>query len=145
MNRKLQITLHLIADLISASAAWLLFFLYRKHIVEAVKHGYEIPVNNDLKLYVGLIAIPVMWLLVYAGGGYYKNIFRRSRLREVEITFISGVLGSLVIFFLLILDDSVGNYKDYYKSLIVYFSLHTGITLLLRLLVVSRTIFDAES
>ncbi len=144
MNRKLQITLHLIADLISASAAWLLFFLYRKHIVEAVKHGYEIPVNNDLKLYVGLIAITVMWLLVYAGGGYYKNIFRRSRLREVEITFISGVLGSLVIFFLLILDDSVGNYKDYYKSLIVYFSLHTGITLLLRLLVVSRTIFKIQ-
>jgi exopolysaccharide biosynthesis polyprenyl glycosylphosphotransferase len=141
MNRKLQVTLHIIADLISASAAWLLFFLYRKHIVEAVKHGYDIPVNNDLKLYAGLIIIPLMWLLVYAGSGYYKNIFRRSRLREVERTFISGIAGSLVIFFLLILDDSVGNYKDYYKSLFVYFSLHTGITLLLRLLVVSRTIF----
>ena len=141
MNRKLQVTLHIIADLISASAAWLLFFLYRKHIVEAVKHGYDIPVNNDLKLYAGLIAIPIMWLLVYAGSGYYKNIFRRSRLREVERTFISGIAGSLVIFFLLILDDSVGNYKDYYKSLFVYFSLHTGITLLLRLLVVSRTIY----
>ncbi|MEK0421651.1 MAG: hypothetical protein RLZZ161_1502 [Bacteroidota bacterium] len=141
MNRKLQITLHIIADLISASASWFLFFLYRKHVVEAVKHGYEIPVNNDLKLFVGLIAIPVMWLLVYAGSGYYKNIFRRSRLREVERTFISGIVGSLVIFFLLILDDSVANYKDYYKSLLVYFSLHTGITLLLRLVVVSRTIF----
>lgn len=141
MNRKLQITLHIIADLISASAAWLLFFLYRKHIVEAVKHGYDIPVNNDLKLYAGLIAIPFMWLLVYAGSGYYKNIFRRSRLREVERTFISGIVGSLVIFFLLILDDSVGNYKDYYKSLIVYFSLQTGITMVLRLALVSRTIF----
>jgi hypothetical protein len=70
MNRKLQITLHIIADLISAAASWFLFFLYRKHVVEAVKHGYEIPVNNDLKLFVGLIAIPVMWLLVYAGSGY---------------------------------------------------------------------------
>lgn len=141
MNRKLQTTLHIIADLISAAAAWLLFFLYRKHIVEAVKHGYDIPVNNDFKLYAGLVAIPIMWLMIYAGSGYYKNIFRRSRLREVERTFISGIVGSLAIFFLLILDDSVGNYRDYYKSLLVYFSLHTGITLFFRLILVSRTIF----
>jgi len=141
MNRKFQISLHVFADLTSAAASWFLFFLYRKQVVEAVKHGYEIPVNNDMKLYAGLIAIPIMWLMVYAGSGYYKNIFRRSRLREVERTFISGIVGSLVIFFMLILDDSVANYKDYYKSLFVYFSLHTGITLIFRILLVSRTIF----
>jgi exopolysaccharide biosynthesis polyprenyl glycosylphosphotransferase len=141
MNRRLQISLHVIADVVSAAAAWLLFFLYRKHVVEAVKHGYDIPVNHDLKLYAGLMGIPLMWLLVYAGSGYYKEIFRRSRLREVERTAVTGIFGSLVIFFLLILDDSVGDYKDYYKSLLVYFCLHTGITLLFRLLVVSRTIY----
>jgi exopolysaccharide biosynthesis polyprenyl glycosylphosphotransferase len=145
MNRKLQIFLHVVADIVSSSGAWLLFFLYRKHIVEAVKHGYDIPVNNDLKLYAGLIFIPVMWLFVYAGSGYYRNIFRRSRLREVERTLITGILGSLVIFFLLILDDSVGNYRDYYKSLFVYFSLHCGITLVMRLLVVSRTIYNIQN
>jgi len=141
VNRKLQITIHIIADLTSAAVSWFLFFMYRKHVVEAVKHGYDIPVNNDLKLYAGLIAIPIMWLLIYAGSGYYRNIFRRSRLREVERTFITGISGSLLIFFLLILDDSVANYKDYYKSLFVYFSLHTGISMVLRLILVSRTIY----
>jgi exopolysaccharide biosynthesis polyprenyl glycosylphosphotransferase len=144
MNRKLRIFLHLLADILSAATAWLLFFLYRKHVVEAVKHGYDIPVNNDLKLIAGLIAIPAMWILLYAGSGYYKNIFRRSRLREVERTILTGLFGSLVIFFSLILDDSVGNYKDYYKSLLVYFSLHSGITLFLRLLLVSRTIYKIQ-
>ena len=83
MNRKLQIFLHLIADISSAATAWLLFFLYRKHVVEAVKHGYDIPVNNDLKLIAGLIAIPAMWILLYAGSGYYKNIFRRFTLKAL--------------------------------------------------------------
>lgn len=144
MNRRIQILLHVLADLMSASGAWLLFFLYRKHVVEAVKHGYDIPVNNDLKLFVGLIVISTMWLFLYAGSGYYKNIFRRSRLKEVERTFITGLIGSLIIFFSLILDDSVGNYRDYYKSLLVYFSLHTGLTLLLRLSLVSRTIYKIQ-
>ncbi|MEY4002243.1 MAG: hypothetical protein RIT07_285 [Bacteroidota bacterium] len=144
MNRKLQIFLHVVADIVSASGAWFLFFIYRKQMVEAVKHGYVIPVNNDLKLYAGLIFIPVMWLLVYVGSGYYRNIFRRSRLREVERTLTTGLMGSLAIFFLLMLDDSVGNYRDYYKSLLVYFSLHCGITLVLRLIVVSRTIYNIQ-
>ncbi len=144
MNKRLQIFLHVVADILSASGAWLLFFLYRKHVVEAVKHGYDIPVNHDLKLYAGLIFIPAMWLIIYAGTGYYRKIFRRSRLREVEQTFITGILGSLFIFFLLILDDSVGDYHDYYKSLLVYFTLHSSITLTLRLLIVSRTIFKIQ-
>ncbi len=144
MNKRFQIALHTIADLTGASLAWFLFFLYRKHVVEAVKHGYDIPINNDLKLIAGLILIPAMWLVIYAGSGYYKNIFRRSRLRELEMTLLSGVTGSLCVFFVLILDDSVGNYRDYYRSLLVYFTLHTGITMLLRLLLVSRTIYKIQ-
>ena len=105
MNKRFQIALHIIADLTGASLAWFLFFLYRKHVVEAVKHGYDIPINNDLKLIAGLILIPAMWLVIYAGSGYYKNIFRRSRLRELEMTLlrmtvwvITGIITALCWF-----------------------------------------------
>ena len=144
MNRKLQIFLHLTADLFSAATAWCLFFLYRKHVVEAEKHGYDIPVNSDYKLWLGLILIPAFWFFLYSGTGYYRNIFRRSRLREVEQTMVNGGLGCLLVFFALLLDDSVGKYTDYYNSLLVYSSLHLGFTLLLRLSLASRTIFKIQ-
>jgi exopolysaccharide biosynthesis polyprenyl glycosylphosphotransferase len=144
MNKKLQIALHVAADFISASAAWCLFFLYRKHILEAGKHDYDNALNTDFKLWLGLVFIPLFWILLYAGTGYYRNIFRRSRLREVEQTLVNGSLGCLLIFFVLLLDDSVGNYRDYYQSLLVYSFIHLGFTLVLRLTVASRTILKIQ-
>lgn len=144
MNRRLQTLWHLLADYCSAGAAWWLFFMYRKHVVEAGKHGYDIPVNHDVKLYLGVLAIPLLWIFLYAANGYYREIFRRSRLREVERSFLTSVTGVLIIFFTLILDDSVVNYKDYYLSLLIYFLLHFGLTLTLRLILVSRTIYRIQ-
>lgn len=144
MNKRQQVFFHLLIDYAAASGAWLLFFLYRKNIVEAGKHGYIIPVNHDIKLYLGMAIISLAWLIYYASTGYYRNIFRRSRLREIEYTFTSSIVGCLVIFFTLILDDSVVNYKDYYLSLLVYFVLHFGITSVLRLTLVSRTIYRIQ-
>ncbi|MBL7812131.1 MAG: sugar transferase [Bacteroidetes bacterium] len=140
MNKRIQTALYICADLCMAALGWYLFFLYRKHIVEAGKHGYEVPVNHDIKLYLGLILIPLCWVLLYTATGFYRNIFRRSRLRDVQSTFTSSVVGILFIFFVLILDDSVANYRDYYLSLVVLFLLHFIPTLLLRLIITTRTI-----
>jgi exopolysaccharide biosynthesis polyprenyl glycosylphosphotransferase len=145
MNKKLQITLHMLLDYAGAAAAWWLFFLYRKNIVEASKHGYSIPVNNDSKLFIGIIIISALWIMYYSANGYYRNIFRRSRLREVEQTLVTSFFGCLAIFFTLILDDSVVNYKDYYISLVVYFSLHFSITVFFRLIIASRTIYRIQN
>ena len=108
----------------AAALGWFLFYSYRKHIVEASKHGYDIPVHLDLKLVLGIIILPLAWLILYAATGYYRNIFRRSRLREVQQTFTTSLFGVLVIFFTLLLDDSVGNYRDYYISISILFLLH---------------------
>ncbi|MFY7946895.1 MAG: sugar transferase, partial [Bacteroidia bacterium] len=116
MNNRLRIFLYLLSDFISAGAAWWLFFNYRKHVVEASKHGYDIPVNNDVKLWIGLMLIPVFWLMLYSITGFYKEIFRRSRLRDFQNTFTVSIIGVLILFFSLLLDDSVGNYRDYYVS-----------------------------
>lgn len=140
MIKRLQTALHLLSDLASSGLAWWLFFIYRKHVVEAGKHGYEIPVNHDLKLYLGVALIPLFWAGLYACNGYYREIFRRSRLRELEQTFVTSVIGCLVVFFTLILDDSVANYRDYYLSLLVYFALHFLLTATGRLILATRTI-----
>lgn len=145
MNRKLQVAKYVISDLISAAVAWWFFFNYRKHIVEASKHGYDIPVNNDIKLYLGLLALPVLWLILYTITGFYKEIFRRSRFRDFQNTFLISALGVLIIFFSLLLDDSVGNYRDYYSSILTLFGLHFTLTFAGRLGITSRTIHNIQS
>lgn len=63
-----------------------------------------------------MLIIPLFWLILYHLSGYYKNIFRRSRLRELQQTIYISFAGSLIIFFALLLDDSVSSYKGYYQT-----------------------------
>lgn len=140
-----QIVVHVLLDWLSASASWLGLFLYRKNFVEAVKHGYQIPINSDIKLWLGLILVPLFWVTLYHLQGYYNHIFRRSRLRELESTFLGSLMGVVVLFFGLILDDSVSDFRDYYWSASVLFGLHFFGTLLLRLMWTTRTIKHVQS
>ncbi len=145
MNKHRQQLLHLAADWIAASLSWLGLFFFRKNVIEASKHGYEIPINQDQNLYLGLIFIPIAWIILYTLSGYYLHIFRRSRLKELEFTFNQTFIGVTVIFFALILDDSINSYIDYYESVGVLFLLHFGSTILFRLIVSTQTIHNIKN
>lgn len=140
MKKNLQTTYYILWDFAAAAFGWWLFFNFRKHIVEASKHGYDIPVNHDIKLTLGIIVLPLAWIALYASTGYYRDIFRRSRLREVQQTFVASLTGVLIIFFTLLLDDSVSSYKDYYLSIGTLFLAHFVPTLTGRLAISTRTI-----
>lgn len=142
MNSKqvIRLTVHLFGDWTAASISWLGLFLYRKNFIEAAKHGYTIPVNQDTNLYLGLVLIPIFWLFIYTLSGYYQFILRRSRLKELENTFYTSLVGVIILFFAFILDDSVSGYKDYYSSLGILWVLHFGLTLIFRLLNSTYTI-----
>lgn len=131
---------HVLGDFVAAAISWFGLFMYRKNVIEALKHGYQIPINQDIKLYLGLIFIPIFWIFIYSLTGHYQFILRRSRLKELENTLFTGIMGSLVLFFVFILDDSVSNYRDYYQSLGVLFLLHITFTLFFRLLNATYTI-----
>jgi exopolysaccharide biosynthesis polyprenyl glycosylphosphotransferase len=83
--------------------------------------------------------------VLYTLSGYYNHIFRRSRLKELEFTFNHTFIGVTVIFFALILDDSINSYIDYYESVGVLFLLHFGATLLFRLIVATQTIHNIKN
>lgn len=136
---------YLIADYLAASAAWVLFFLYRKLNVEPQIFGYNVPVNLDWRFWMGATILPLAWLMLYYLMGFYKNIFRRSRLDDFIQTFLSVLLGVTVIFFLLILDDVIPDYTHYYKLFFTLFLLHFTITLIPRLLITSRTVSKVHS
>ena len=145
MNQTRRIILHIIVDWIAASMSWLGLFLFRKSFIEASKHGYEIPVNHDDNLLLGMILVPLFWILLHGISGYYNYIFRRSRLKELEHTFNSTVIGVIFLFFTLILDDSISNYRDYYLSVALLFGFQFSSTLILRLIIVTKTIHNVKN
>jgi len=138
MNRKVQLTKYLISDFISASMAWGCFYAYRKMHIEQLKFGYSIPVEFETKFFLGLILIPIFWVVFYYASGYYKDVFRKSRLAELWFTLRTTFIGVLILFFGLLLDDVISDYSDYYSSFITLFIFHFTLTYIPRLVFTSE-------
>ncbi|MBT3385732.1 MAG: sugar transferase [Prolixibacteraceae bacterium] len=140
MNKKGQVAKYLIFDFLASAISWTVFFIYRKAVIEPQLFGIDIPIEFTSRYYLGLFLIPVFWILFYYITGYYKNIFRRSRLLELGQTFSTSVAGVIVIFFALILDDFIHSYKNYYQLFFTLLVLHFSLTYFFRLILTTRTI-----
>jgi len=139
MNNSLQTAKYLIADYFAAAISWTLFYIFRKEYIEPLKFGYDIPITFSERYFLGLILIPIVWILLYYLTGYYRNIYRKSRLNDIIQSFLQSLIGVTVLFFLLLLDDVISSYKNYYLLYSVLFGLHFFITLFFRLLFTSIT------
>jgi len=139
MNKKLQILKYICFDVLSAAIVWVAFFAFRKIYLEPLKFGYEIPLEFDTNFYYGLVLIPLYWACLYAVTGFYKNIYRKSRLREFGQTFLISIIGTIILFFIIILDDEISSYKEYYRSYAILFLLHFWITEFFRFILTTIT------
>jgi exopolysaccharide biosynthesis polyprenyl glycosylphosphotransferase len=140
MNKPWQVAKYLIFDILASAISWIVFFVYRKAIIEPQRFGIDIPIEFNSRFFIGLIFIPVFWVTIYYITGFYKNIFRRSRLIELWQTFSTALAGVIVIFFTLILDDFIHTYKNYYQLFFTLFGLHFGLTYIFRLIITTQTI-----
>ena len=144
MNKKLQTAKFVVADLLSAAIAWSIFFFLRKSAeTQAMNDTLQI-VINDHKFYVGVITIPIFWLLLYILSGSYHNIYRKARMSELGQTLLITLIGVIIIFFALILDDVIQTYKNYYKLFTNLFLLHFLITVTFRLILTSRNLYKLK-
>ena len=140
MNRKLQRLKYLILDSFSAAIAWVLFFSYRKEIVEPQLFGSDVPFLFNSQFWLGVVSITLFWLVLYFLSGYYKNVYRKSRLIELGQTLLQSFVGVLVIFFVAILDDFIPSYKNYYSSISILFVVHFMMTYIFRFVFTTHTV-----
>ncbi len=143
-NELLQRSKYIFWDVVAAMASYTTLFVYRRLVIEKEYYGVA-QLQLSPSYYYGLLLIPIFWATVYLITGFYKDIYRRSRLKELFYTFNASLLGSIFIFFTLMLDDSVASYTDYYRGFLVYFSSHFLYTAIFRILLSTRTAHRIKS
>ncbi len=141
MNKKLHTARYVIADFIAAALAWSLFFYNRKISETPLVNDTLQLVLNDRNFYTGILVIPVFWLLLYTMAGAYHKVYRKARMRELAQTLLLTLIGVIIIFFTLLLDDVISSYRSYYKSFLTLFVFHFFITFTFRYILASITLY----
>src|SRR5947208_109509 len=121
LKKNIRPSLYAFADYFTAALAWMLFYFFRKKLLG---QGYFV----DNKFWLGVFFIPVGWLVLYALIGSYNAIYKKSRLTEFTNTFISSMIGCIVLFFLFLLDDVRNEYNYYYAAFGSLFAFHFTLT-----------------
>ena len=86
MNNKRQIFKYVLCDFLAAVLAWGALFLIRKTWLEATSFNDVNEVFSDKNFWVGIIVIPISWICLYIFQGAYKDVYRKSRLKELQQT-----------------------------------------------------------
>ncbi len=105
--------------------SWTFFFLFRKTEIE----NYELNTSLINKVLIdpmfisGVFVIPVLWVGLFYIFNSYKDVFRKSRLKEARNCFVISLTGSIILFFSILLDDIIYHYSFYYKTFLALFTL----------------------
>lgn len=139
-NKTKQTLKYVVTDWFCALIAWTLFFFFRKHNEDPNILNHYQQVFQDVNFIIGIIAVPIFWLVLYTISNYYNNVFAKSRLKELGQTFFVILIGTVILFFVTIIDDVIVSYKSYYESFAVLFGLQFVLTYFSRLLITTKTI-----
>ncbi|MBS4014722.1 MAG: sugar transferase [Bacteroidetes bacterium] len=131
--QKIQVFKYIVFDYLSSVIAWFVFLAYRRINGSIDISTLKNQLITDKNLIIGFIAIPAFWFLLYYISGEYKNIFKRSRIGEFSQTLISSLIGTLIIFFVVLINQEVKTGAEYYRSFILLLFLHLSITSFFRL------------
>lgn len=132
MTKRSRTILLLAFDLITAAAAWLIFYIYRIIEVEQAELTFK---GN---FFIGLLILPILWIFLYTIQGTYHNVLRIYRIKTIKLTFFGSIIGCLLIFFVFLLNDFVSNYTQLYTLFFVFLGLHFSFTLFPRLIYTTR-------
>jgi exopolysaccharide biosynthesis polyprenyl glycosylphosphotransferase len=127
-----------LADFISAALAWTAYFIYRKITLEPIRFGQPVEVIFDQNYLIGLMAIPIAWLVLFQISGSYHEIYRKSRIGIFGNTLLITLLGCIVLFFTISLDDYIASYKYYYTSFSALAGIHLAAFLIQRIIISTR-------
>lgn len=114
-KKRMHIGWYVFVDALTALTVWFLHYTFRRSYLHLPtdlptmleeNHSFFIKSSGYILLY---------WLCIYTLAGVYnESLYRKSRLTEITSTFIQTLIGSVVLFFFLMLNDTYGDEKYYH-------------------------------
>ncbi len=122
-----------VLDYLVAVIAWMIFWAYR--IVLLGKATFVTAWHYLLPrdLFYGLLLLPIGWMILYLLSGTYFDVYRKSRLYEINRTLISSIIGCVIVSLLVFADDA-RDYSWFISMTGRYLLIHTAWVLTARLL-----------
>lgn len=145
MNRRGLVILYIILDWIAAAISWTGLFVFRKVRFEGLELTSWLSCFEEGRYQLGLAVIPAFWLILYALAGMYLKPVKRHRILEMGQVTWTSLVGVLVLFFALLLDDAIVSYQQYYASVSVLLLGHWSMTMTGRLILTTRTVKKIHS
>lgn len=139
MQTSRQRIFYILADLLSASLAWFAFNLVRY---------FTLPINYGLTfekyfsmpvVLLGQLLFPSMMVILYAISGYYNTVFFKSRLSDALNAFGISLIGSIIIFFAALFNDTINDRLGNVELLLVLWLFFGLIVTAGRLVVTTHT------
>jgi FlaA1/EpsC-like NDP-sugar epimerase len=127
---------YVISDYLTGALAWALFNRIRKEILwlEFGQSNFQ----SNSTFWLGVLLVPLGWLALFLLVGSYHSLYKKSRVNELLSTFVCSIIGSIVLFFVFVLDDVQDDYTYYYKAFFILLALHFTLTITARLILLSR-------
>ena len=130
MNQTKKLFL-IILDLLSCGFSWYVFYTFRKLFIE----------NSDLiyttNFYFGLVLVPFFWIGLFSLQGTYIDVKRLYRMKILKKSFIGILIGAMALFFILLIDDTIPDYRAYYTSFSGLFFIHFTVVFGMRTLFIT--------
>ena len=133
---RIQVYWYVLADWVSATLSWIIFSVLRTYILKSALVIADF--WNDAIFVAGLFIIPLCWLVLYHLSGAYNNLYNKSRFRELTFTFFCSLLGSVILFFILLINPEIQDYNIYYTEFAFLFVVYFAVTWFFRWLILNR-------
>lgn len=132
-----QLYRYVLSDLAASIITWWIFTWYRRNKLHESHTGLW-EMIHDAFFQASVIVIPIVWVCFFLIAGFYRqSLYKRSRLNELTSTFIACLIGCLLIFFSVILNDRALAYTYFYNTFSLFFSLQFLLTATGRLLLLT--------
>lgn len=128
-----------ILDYTAGALAWGLFFFWRKQLLGQPLFTTNGKLFTDEHFWLGIVLIPLGWVVLLSLVGSYRSLYHKSRLAEFFKTLVCCFIGSVFLFFILLLDDTTENNAYYSKAFLSLLGLHLFIIFSVRLLFLNHT------
>lgn len=145
-KRPIPIIIYAISDFLMAALAWGIMYFLRKYYL-----GLEVTGEGGLQIddnfWKGIIFVPMGWLVLYGLTGAYNSVYKKSRLKELTLTFICSLIGSAFLYFTIILNDIKDDYRYYYLAFFSLLFLHFILTFVGRIIILNtakRQLLDGD-